>query len=183
MSLYFTIGTTVQKLNLCIWMMTFHLSHCEPDTSFQPIAKLHVLYVYIIQLFVWAVLLKSRAVGICPSYRHEKEKHWEQYHVEMGFSYLKKSVTALFHRFIFVWTNCCSIPMNSWDNHTLSYLNPEPSRQGSRVRPSKADPDILLGQVVWSGCKFVEMRKIGQTGNSTYEQCRRSCLEHAEGQE
>ncbi len=37
-------------------MVTFCLSHSDPNSAFQPITKMHVLYVYIIQQFVSAAL-------------------------------------------------------------------------------------------------------------------------------
>ncbi len=53
--------------HLCIWTMTFHLSHSDPDAAFQPMVKTCGLYVYIIQLFVWVSSPRSRAVAICPT--------------------------------------------------------------------------------------------------------------------
>ncbi len=50
-------------------MVTFRLTHSDPDSAFQPIAKTHVLYIYIIILsFVLAALPRFPAYGIpvCP---------------------------------------------------------------------------------------------------------------------
>ncbi len=48
-------------------MTTFRLSHSELDAAFQPIAKVHVFYVYTIQWSVWASSPRSRAVAISPT--------------------------------------------------------------------------------------------------------------------
>ncbi len=41
--------------------------HSDPDPAFQPVAKAHVLYVYVILPFVSAALPRPRAVAICPA--------------------------------------------------------------------------------------------------------------------
>ncbi len=44
--------------------MAFCLSVSDPDPVFQPIAMAHVLYVYVILLFILATLQRSWAVAI-----------------------------------------------------------------------------------------------------------------------
>ena len=47
-------------------MMTFAILHCDPSPAFQVIAEVHVLYVYVILLFISAWLPRSQAIAICP---------------------------------------------------------------------------------------------------------------------
>ncbi len=51
--------------NSLYWVMTFWLSHSDPDPAFQPIAKTHVLYVYVILSFSSAMLPRAWAVAVC----------------------------------------------------------------------------------------------------------------------
>ncbi len=67
--------------------MTFCLSHPGLDPSFQPIAKVYVLYTYIILSFILAV---TKVPGHCyMRFRHEKENHLEQQWIKIVFSCLK----------------------------------------------------------------------------------------------
>ena len=61
-----------------------------PRRSFSANRKTRVIYVYIIQHFVSATL-PSRCHIPC---RHDKEKHWEQCHAEMGLSCVKSYVKS-----------------------------------------------------------------------------------------
>ncbi len=48
---------SISNVDLCIL-------HSDPGSASQPIAKAHVLYVYVIPLFVLAALPGSRAIAI-----------------------------------------------------------------------------------------------------------------------
>ncbi len=48
-------------------MMMFCILHSDPNPACQLIAKVHVLYVYVILSFISAALPRSRAIAICPT--------------------------------------------------------------------------------------------------------------------
>ncbi len=60
-----TFGSTVQYISLFErWTFVYRT---DPDSASQPIAKAHVLYVYVILSVISAALPRSRAVAICPT--------------------------------------------------------------------------------------------------------------------
>ncbi len=71
--------------------MTFVILHDDPHVGFQPIAESHVVCVYIVLLFILAVLRRYQVVAICPEgiKRKKKKNIWSNGMSKMVFSCLR----------------------------------------------------------------------------------------------
>ncbi len=76
--------------------MTFRLLHSAPRAASQPIAKACACYIYIIIIQALVCLgCVTKVLGCCcVPYWHEKDKHWEQCHAEMGFYRVKYNLIS-----------------------------------------------------------------------------------------
>ncbi len=61
--LYWTMNVTLANMWL-YWTMTFAILHCGPNPTFQPTLEEHVLYVYVIILFISSAKVQAVAISL-----------------------------------------------------------------------------------------------------------------------